>query len=220
MVSLLRNPLLVDLRWWGVAMKLQRSHVGLRMGHRAVVHNTTLGQHNSIDDGATIMSSTLGDYSYLASHASVNNATIGRFCSIGSGAHVSLGVHPTGFVSTHPAFYSKDSRATPSFATSDHAAESEPITIGHDVWIGANALIMDGITIGTGAIVAAGAVVTKDVAPYSIVGGVPAKPIGERFDKSTATKLLASEWWARDLAWIQTNHERFLNVDTFLALES
>lgn len=215
MVSLLRNPLVVDLRWWGVAMKLQRANEGLRLGHRAVAHNTSFGVHNSIDDGATIMGSTLGDYSYLASNASVNNATIGRFCSIGSGAHVSLGLHPTDFVSTHPAFYSKSSRATASFATKDHVSESKPITIGHDVWVGANALIMDGLTIGTGAIIAAGAVVTADVAPYNIVGGVPAKQIGERFDAETVERLLNSEWWTRDLDWIRSNHERFLNVDDF-----
>ena len=218
MVSLVRNPLLVDLRRFGVALKLQREHTGLQIGHRAHVENTRFGLHNAVAEGANVMNSTLGDFSYVASGASVNNATIGSFCSIGAGAHISLGLHPTDLVSTHPAFYSAAKEgAGKRFATATSFVESEPVVIGHDVWIGSHTQVMDGVTIGTGAIVAAGAVVTEDVEPYTIVGGLPAKPIRRRFDDDVCDRLLQSEWWQRDHNWLQANHGLFHDVDAFLA---
>lgn len=218
MVSLVRNPLLVDLRRFGVALKLQRSHTGLKIGHRAHVENTRFGVHNSVGDGANVMNSSVGDFSYVASGASVNNATIGSFCSIGAGAHISLGLHPTHFVSTHPAFYSAAADgAGKRFASNTIFTESEPIVIGHDVWIGSHTQVMDGVTIGTGSIVAAGAVVNSDVDPYTIVGGLPAKSIRRRFDDDVCERLLASKWWERDHEWLQANHRLFHDVEAFLA---
>jgi len=120
-----------------------------------------------------------------------------------------LSEHPTDIVSTSPKIYrnikSQDIRDV----------YSSPI-IGNDVWIGANAIILQGVTIGDGAIVAAGAVVTKDVPPYAIVGGVPAKVIKYRFPDSTIVKLLEIKWWDKPEEWILENVEKFSNVDDFI----
>ena len=88
--------------------------------------------------------------------------------------------------------------------------------IGNDVWIGLNATILDGVTIGDGAIVAAGAVVTKDVPPYAVVGGVPAKIIKYRFTESQIDFLLKFRWWEKDRKWIQQNYKRFQDIESFI----
>ncbi|WP_234463862.1 CatB-related O-acetyltransferase [Paracoccus caeni] len=110
-----------------------------------------------------------------------------------------MGEHPVDTLSSHPIFYG----ASNGFRIPDKigvardfsAARHTPPIIGHDVWIGANAVITRGVKVGTGAVIGAGAIVTKDVPPYAIVGGVPAKLLRMRFDEETVAKLLASEWW-------------------------
>jgi acetyltransferase-like isoleucine patch superfamily enzyme len=95
--------------------------------------------------------------------------------------------------------------------------EEFPITyIGHDVWIGAKAILKTGVTIGNGAIVAAGAVVTSDVAPYSIVGGIPAKLIRYRFEPHEIAKLQAMNWWDKDLQWLIANKDNFTDIHKLL----
>ena len=138
----------------------------------------------------------LGAFSYINSGSHVSNACIGSFCSIGQEVKIGgLGGHKLG-ISTHPAFYAK----VPPMAGLGCDPSFEPykdVTIGHDVWVGDRAIILDGISVGTGAIVAAGAVVTKDVPPYTIVGGNPCKTIRRRFSGSDIEQLLQSEWWDR-----------------------
>lgn len=137
----------------------------------------------------------------IAGHTYINggvvhpNVRIGRFCSIAYQVTLGVGNHPTHLLSTHP-FATKSSydreHTTPFKTVGDWR---RPTVIGHDVWIGQNAVVVQGVTIGTGAIIGACALVTKDVPPYAIVGGVPAKVIRYRFDDATIEALLASEWW-------------------------
>lgn len=141
----------------------------------------------------------IGKYTYIGNNTRVGfRTTIGNYCSISRDSEIAPVNHPTDYLSTHPFQYNKK-HFTSVKKYSDHARiKGAPITdtmIGHDVWLGARTMICQGVTIGTGAIVAGGAVVTRDVPPYAVVGGIPAKIIKYRFDQDTIDKLLKSEWW-------------------------
>lgn len=125
----------------------------------------------------------IGDYSYVNANSSLENCTIGKFCSISSGVHISPWEHNLNHITTHPVAYENCLR------------EREKVRIGNDVLISLNCIILEGIVIGDGAVIGAGAVVTKDVLPYEVVGGVPAKHIKFRFDENEIKKIRNLEWW-------------------------
>jgi len=148
----------------------------------------------------------------------MTNTTVGKFCSIGPNCIFGLGNHPTRkIVSTYPAFYRKsNSGCLNSFSDKNLFEETpEKIQIGNDVWIACNSLIKGGLTIGNGAIIGAGAVVTKDVEDYAIVGGIPAKTIRYRFTKEQIDYLNMFRWWDMDIEWIKRNCETFLDIEEF-----
>ncbi len=142
---------------------------------------------------------TIGEWSYgkpkVRFAESGAKLSIGRFCSIADGVEILLGGnHRTEFATTYP--FGAMSGVWPEAAgLTDHHATKGDVNIGHDVWLGSQCMILSGVSIGHGAVVAARAVVTKDVPPYAIVGGNPAKVIRERFDARTVERLLASRWW-------------------------
>lgn len=158
---------------------------------------------------------------------------IGRYCSINSTAKI-WNNHPTEYVTTHPfldyrGFYSYDKKENRNkycrkygkyFDNVDYEnsflRDNTPVTIGNDVWIGANVIILPGVTIGDGAILAAGAVVTKDVEPYAIVGGVPAKLIRYRFSEEYRKKMLEIKWWDWPVEKIEENIELFYQPEKFI----
>ena len=146
------------------------------------------------------------------------NADIGRYCSIASEVCTISGRHPTSvWVSTSPVFFSNECQCGTSYTSEKLFDESSPkTTIGNDVWIGARATILSGIKIGDGAIIAAGAVVTKDVEPYTIVGGVPAKPIKKRFTDEQIHALMKLKWWDKDEAWLRNHAAMFRNIDELI----
>ena len=136
----------------------------------------------------------IGRFSYITGSSQLELCNIGKFCSIGREVRIGgLGIHPK-HVSTHPAFFKK-SKAHSSFFFIKDYVDFEPVNIGHDVWIGDRAIVFGGITISTGAIIAAGAVVNRSVGPYEIVAGVPAKTIGLRIPHEMIDEFLNSEWW-------------------------
>lgn len=139
--------------------------------------------------------------------SSLNPISIGNFCSIARGAQVQEYNHRTSGLSS--AFLTR--RINPQSATSQDEIESRgPVRIGHDVWLGANSVVVSGVTIGTGAVVAAGAIVTRDVPPYAIVAGNPARVIRLRFeDEGIMRELLESEWWTWPLADIEKYAHQF-----------
>lgn len=151
--------------------------------------------YNRIYGRSILHNTSVGLLTYIT-HARVINCKMGRFCSVGHQAIVGgFGRHPTHWVSTHPVFYSTQNQSGISFADENYFDELQPVLIGNDVWIGARAMVLDGVKIGDGAIIAAGAVVVKDVEPYAIVGGVPAKKIRSRFNDVLVAKLLEIKWW-------------------------
>lgn len=145
--------------------------------------------------GVKLVNSTIGKYSYIAPKTNVICADIGSFCSIAKGVNVGLAIHPVDFVSTSPLFYSRNNATKHKWTDDNYTYEFKRIHIGNDVWIGLDAKIMGGVTIGDGAIVAAGAIVTKDVPPYAIVAGVPAKIIRYRFSQEIIDQLIILKWW-------------------------
>lgn len=139
----------------------------------------------------------LGAYSYSRSHFG-HVDQIGRYCSIGAGVQVMGDSHPTGWVSSSPVFYRRKRAGQWGSARQEFPefrALGPPIEIGHDVWIGDDVLLAHGVRLGTGCIVAARSVVTRDVPPYAIVGGTPARVIRSRFAEPLVERLLASRWW-------------------------
>lgn len=200
-----------------VTVKLQKKYPTCRFYSGAIVdEKSSLGRYNVIFRNTSIVDSTIGDHTFVQHDSHIHHADIGKFCSIAPGVIVGLGRHPIGFVSTHPAFYSVSQPIVKSYADKDTFEPFKRTKIGHDVWLGQNALIADGVTIGTGAIVAAGSIVTKDVPAYVIVAGVPAKIVKYRFTKAQIEHFLKSQWWDMQENWLQENCKLFSDVVLFL----
>lgn len=180
-----------------------------------------IGGNVSIEAPCSILTDTrighdveIGKYSYVNNFSIIGPYTrIGRFCSIAYGVRIGMEEHPTNYISTSPFIYGINNIfGTPSVWNE----YQKPVSIANDVWIGANVLITQGVNIGNGVIIAAGSVVTKDVDPYDIVGGVPAKLIKKRFDSDTIKKLEQDKWWEWDASKIKKNQSMFLSKDEWI----
>lgn len=193
---------------WYTAL-IQRKNPSCNIYPGVMVDNTSkLGKHIVLFKDVVIINSNIGDYSFVQKNSMLNQADVGKFCSIAMGVVIGPGQHPVHFVSTHPSFYSATQPVAKTFSDGEYFEPFKRTTIGNDVWIGHNAVLMDGITVGNGAIIAAGAVVTKDVPDYAIVGGVPARIIKYRFSEDVIHRILNSKWWERDSQWFTANAEK------------
>lgn len=195
----------------------------LRLGKKAIISLKSQFEYNNYVGEHSYFRGRMGKYSYIASHSSIC-AKIGNFTSIGSRVFTVNGFHPSkDIVSTNPAIYSTHNYLIGSLTKIDYydeyryaTNEKEDVEIGNDVWIGSGVTILAGVKIGDGAIIGAGSVVCKDVEPYSIVGGVPAKIIRKRFTDYQIKILLDLKWWNRDDDWISSNIDSFKNIDVFI----
>ncbi len=178
------------------------------------VRGSHLGRWTELMPGTKMVDSSLGDYSY---DSDIMSTDIGRFTSIAAATRINPGDHPMGRATQHHCTYR---RAQYGFGADDAAffawRAEQRVRIGHDVWIGHGAIVMAGVEIGTGAVVGAGAVVTKDVAPYSIVVGTPAKPLRRRFDEATCAALLRIAWWDWDHDTLAARIDELNDAQTFI----
>lgn len=168
-----------------------------RIHPTAELKGCRLGRHVVIAERVVLREVTVGDYSYFERHGEAIYTTIGKFCSIAANVRLNALEHPLERITTHkityrPNEYFKYLGVDQAFRERRRA---RPVVIGNDVWIGHGAVVMPGVTIGDGAAIGANAVVTRDVAPYEIVAGVPAKRIRMRFAPAVAERLRALAWW-------------------------
>ena len=172
------------------------------LGEKPCIHPTShiydshLGSWTDIGPNSSIGQSSVADYTYTAGDNQIIYADIGKFCSIASHVRINPGNHPMERATQHHMTYRRHEYG---FGNDDRSflawREAHRCVIGHDVWMGHGVIVMPGVKVGTGAVPGSGAIVTKDVAPYLIIGGVPAKPIRRRFSEAISDQLLAISWW-------------------------
>ena len=204
-------------------LKYAKKNVAFGKGAYILGSASTFEGYNRIGNGSKFYGS-MGYGSYIGENSKIN-ATVGCYCCIADRVYTVSGTHPVSdFVSIHPAFYSTAKQAGFAYTNEEKFIETcfnkvdgkTSVYIGNDVWIGCNVVLLGGITIGDGAIIAAGAVVTQDVEPYSIVGGVPAKFIRKRFNQEQIDFLNSFRWWDKTPKWLEENCESMADIEQFI----
>lgn len=175
----------------------------------ARVEYSQVSRKAKVWDRCKLFYSSIDDYSYIGQDARLIHAHVGKFCSLAGDGAYGMGSHSLDYISTSSLFTSSRNGTRIKWTDKASFEEYEEIYIGNDVWVGTRVLIMGGVTVGNGAVVAAGAVVTKDVPPYAIVGGVPARVIKYRFPEEVIQKLEASQWWTLDDETLRYNINLF-----------
>ncbi|TPJ57084.1 DapH/DapD/GlmU-related protein [Mesorhizobium sp. B2-7-1] len=168
-----------------------------RIHPTAELKGCKLGRYASIGERVILREVSVGDFSYFERHCEAIYTTIGKFCSIAANSRINALEHPIERLTQHKVSYRPNEYFRWLGVDTEFRArrQAKPVSVGHDVWIGHGAVIMPGVAIGNGAVIGANAVVTHDVAPYTIVAGVPAKPLRQRFPAAVAARIEALAWW-------------------------
>lgn len=173
------------------------------------VEYSTVSRKAKVWQKVKMFHSTIGDYSYVGPNSRIIYCNIGKFCSIAGDSAIGMGTHSLNHISTASIFTAPVNGTRIKWTDKQSFEEYKTVNIGNDVWIGQRVLVMGGVSIGHGAVIGAGAVVTKDVPPYAVVGGVPAKVIKYRFSAETINALLDLEWWNLPDELLKGNIELF-----------
>lgn len=178
------------------------------------IKNSNIHKKSWIGSGSHVVDSSVEKYSYISNYCTVINVEIGRFCSIADNCIIGGASHPIDWISSSPVFHEGKNVLNKNFSTHKFKVTKKTI-IGNDVWIGNNSLIKSGVKIGNGVIIGMGAVVTKDVPPYEIWGGNPAKFIKKRFTSEIIKKIDESNWWNWDEKKIEEKSKYFDDSSSF-----
>ena len=178
--------------------------------------NSKIDKTAKVENGSYLLNSFFGRYSYCGHNCQILNTNIGSFCSIASNVRIGLGKHPLNWVSTSPAFYKGRDSISKRLAKLEYNGCVETTIIENDVWIGEGAIILSGVKVANGAVIGAGSVVTKDIGPYEVFAGAPARFIKKRFDDRIIQKILKTEWWLMSDEQLKSITNTFNDVDLFL----
>lgn len=187
----------------------------IKKSHLPAVKNTRIHPNSKICSGAQVVDSDIDRYTYIGNNCQVIMAKIGSFCSIADNCIIGGASHPVRWVSTSPVFHEGKNILHKNFATHEYNSFKKT-KIGSDVWVGNNALIKSGVTIGNGAIVGMGSVVTKNVGPYEIWAGNPARLVKRRFTAEQIEILEQDKWWKKTDTEIKSNSALFTSVDEYI----
>lgn len=178
--------------------------------------NSSVANTSKVESGSALVNSSMADHSFCGYDCLFINVSIGRFCSIAGRVIVGGARHPMEYVSTSPVFLSHKESINHKFSRHEYGSEAHT-NVGHDVWIGEGVFVKGGVTIGTGAVIGMGSVVTKDVPPYAIFAGNPARLIRYRFADDVIEGLLKSEWWLYSDEKLRASAPLFNDPRAFLA---
>lgn len=208
-----------------IKLKYRKNRYKIFIDVRSVVDKNSNFEGANRVGALARFSGEMGFGSYVNNKSVLSNVKVGRFTSIAANVTIVSGSHAytKPYVSTCPSFFSTGKQNGYSFVQGNKFNErryadnqGHSVVIGNDCWLGYGCSVIAGVTIADGAVVLANATVTKDVPPYAIVGGVPAKIIGYRYDEITINKLLKRCWWDKDIEWIRRHAEEFCDIETFL----
>lgn len=187
------------------------------IGQECVIKDTFFGEYVEIGFGNNIQESSIDNYSYTAENCQIIYTTIGKFVNIASYVRLNPSPHPMHWASQHHMLYRKEMFG---FGEDDESffdwRRAKKVHVGHDVWLGHNVIVMGGVTIGDGAVIGSGAIVTKDVPPYAICVGNPARVIKYRFDENTREKLQQIAWWDWEHERLHDAIEDFKDIEKFV----
>lgn len=182
-----------------------------------IIVDSQFGEFVEIGFSNNIQESTIDDYSYTCENCQIIYSYVGKFVNIASYVRLNPSPHPMQKVTQHHMLYRKEMFG---FGEDDSRffdfRRSKKVHIGHDVWLGHNVVVMGGVTIGNGAVIGSGAIVTKDIPPYAIAVGNPARVIKYRFDDKTIENLQKISWWDWDNEKIKNSLDEFHQIDSFI----